>query len=557
MRLSKAPRVIYPARRRGGAARGILRRGAARRAGRTAAAAPADPRRDRRRVQHGRRHRAAARDRRGGRGVRRGRHGRRRPRLGRPRPQRPRHGRPLRAARPGRDPGRDAEQGGRRRSAATSPGRRTLRDMLIQRARPFLFSTSASAGRRGGLPRGDPRPARTSPSCIERLWANTRRFKAELIRLGFDTGVSETPITPVMMGDSGDGRPLQRSPLRGGRLRPAGRLPDRRHRQGPDPDDRDRRPHRRAARPRARGLRRGRPRARPDRRVTADSRLGASRRTRPAPRRPPPHGPVARQPRSRSTSYAAIAVERGIAELAITDHVDFDPGDPAYRYTTFDDRERIVRDAAERWAPHGVAIRFGAELTYNRNREADVREHLRPTSLRLHDRLGPRLARLAVHAGRVSAAGSPAGRSTRSSSPYFTEVVAAARSGLFDTIGHLDVVKRYLHPARRARRSSPIDRTSTSRPCGRSSRPGRPSRSTRAGCARRSPRPTRPAPVVARFRELGGRSGDGRLGCPRPPLVRRRPRRGLPDRRGGRLRGPRLRARHGPSTSRAAGPVRG
>jgi histidinol-phosphatase (PHP family) len=30
--------------------------------------------------------------------------------------------------------------------------------------------------------------------------------------------------------------------------------------------------------------------------------------------------------------------------------------------------------------------------------------------------------------------------------PYFTEVVAAARSGLFDTIGHLDVVKRYIHP---------------------------------------------------------------------------------------------------------------
>ena len=36
----------------------------------------------------------------------------------------------------------------------------------------------------------------------ERLWTNTRRFKAELKRLGFDTGVSETPITPVMTGDS-------------------------------------------------------------------------------------------------------------------------------------------------------------------------------------------------------------------------------------------------------------------------------------------------------------------------------------------------------------------
>jgi glycine C-acetyltransferase len=39
------------------------------------------------------------------------------------------------------------------------------------------------------------------PELHARLWANTRRFKAELARLGFDTGRSETPITPVMMGD--------------------------------------------------------------------------------------------------------------------------------------------------------------------------------------------------------------------------------------------------------------------------------------------------------------------------------------------------------------------
>jgi glycine C-acetyltransferase len=39
------------------------------------------------------------------------------------------------------------------------------------------------------------------PQLLERLWANTRRFKGELVRLGFDTGRSETPITPVLMGD--------------------------------------------------------------------------------------------------------------------------------------------------------------------------------------------------------------------------------------------------------------------------------------------------------------------------------------------------------------------
>jgi glycine C-acetyltransferase len=80
-------------------------------------------------------------------------------------------------------------------------GSQALRDILIQRARPFLFSTShpptVAAACREAI-----RVLEDEPELIERLWANTRRFKAELARLGFDTGVSETPITPVMMGDS-------------------------------------------------------------------------------------------------------------------------------------------------------------------------------------------------------------------------------------------------------------------------------------------------------------------------------------------------------------------
>ena len=74
--------------------------------------------------------------------------------------------------------------------------------------------------------------------------------------------------------------------------------------------------------------------------------------------------------------YAAAALERGIREIAITDHVDFEPGAPAFAYSTFGDRERIVRTAAERWGPQGVQIRFGVELTYDRAWESDVREHL-------------------------------------------------------------------------------------------------------------------------------------------------------------------------------------
>jgi glycine C-acetyltransferase len=80
-------------------------------------------------------------------------------------------------------------------------GSQALRDMLIQRSRPFLFSTShppaVAAACREAI-----RVLEEEPELIDRLWANTRRFKAELARLGFDTGASETPITPVMMGDS-------------------------------------------------------------------------------------------------------------------------------------------------------------------------------------------------------------------------------------------------------------------------------------------------------------------------------------------------------------------
>ncbi len=80
-------------------------------------------------------------------------------------------------------------------------GSQDLRDLLIQRARPFLFSTSAPPAVAAACLEAI-HVFEEEPALHERLWANTRRFKSELARLGFDTGVSETPITPVMMGDS-------------------------------------------------------------------------------------------------------------------------------------------------------------------------------------------------------------------------------------------------------------------------------------------------------------------------------------------------------------------
>ncbi|MBV8446202.1 MAG: aminotransferase class I/II-fold pyridoxal phosphate-dependent enzyme, partial [Candidatus Dormibacteraeota bacterium] len=76
-----------------------------------------------------------------------------------------------------------------------------VRDHLIHKARPFLFSSS--------------HPPAVVAACIaavdvlendseliNRLWENTRHFKAGLRELGFDIGTSETPITPVMCGEA-------------------------------------------------------------------------------------------------------------------------------------------------------------------------------------------------------------------------------------------------------------------------------------------------------------------------------------------------------------------
>ena len=290
------------------------------------------------------------------------------------------HGRPLRAPRPGRDPGRDAEQGGRSRSAVTSPARRTSATSSSSGLGP---SSSRPPTRRPSSPPAARRSGscRTSPSSTSGCGPTRRRFKAELTRLGFDTGRSETPITPVMMGDPDTAGAVQPAPVRGGRLRPAGRLPDGRHRQGPDPDDRDRRPRRRPARPGARGVRDGRPRARPHRRVTAAGGPPPSRRTYP-PRPATCRSTRTSTPTSRPTRRPDRRLRRGRPSSA---------GSPSSRSRTtststrgrrpspsrpFEERERTAREAAERWAPHGVAIRFGVEITYDRRHEADIRDHL-------------------------------------------------------------------------------------------------------------------------------------------------------------------------------------
>jgi glycine C-acetyltransferase len=80
-------------------------------------------------------------------------------------------------------------------------GSRTLIEFLYHRARPFLFSTShppaVAAACIAALDL-----LQTEPEIIDRLWVNTRFFKSGLRALGFNTGLSESPITPVIVGEA-------------------------------------------------------------------------------------------------------------------------------------------------------------------------------------------------------------------------------------------------------------------------------------------------------------------------------------------------------------------
>ncbi|MEP7361240.1 MAG: glycine C-acetyltransferase [Chloroflexota bacterium] len=86
-------------------------------------------------------------------------------------------------------------------------GRQHLKDFLTQRCRPLLFSTSqppaVAAACIAAIDILEQEPER-----IERLWDNAKFFKSALQNLGFDTGISETPITPVIAGDEAKAQQL-------------------------------------------------------------------------------------------------------------------------------------------------------------------------------------------------------------------------------------------------------------------------------------------------------------------------------------------------------------
>ncbi len=80
-------------------------------------------------------------------------------------------------------------------------GNKTVVEWLRQRGRPFLFSSAMTVPDVAACLAGvDLLEASTEQ--VDRLWKNAEFFKAEMKKLGFNTGVTQTPIAPVMLGEA-------------------------------------------------------------------------------------------------------------------------------------------------------------------------------------------------------------------------------------------------------------------------------------------------------------------------------------------------------------------
>ena len=80
-------------------------------------------------------------------------------------------------------------------------GDKVIIEWLRQRGRPFLFSSAVTVPDAAAcLAAVD--LLEESTELVDKLWSNAKYFKTEMKKLGFDTGVSETPITPVMLGEA-------------------------------------------------------------------------------------------------------------------------------------------------------------------------------------------------------------------------------------------------------------------------------------------------------------------------------------------------------------------
>jgi histidinol-phosphatase (PHP family) len=134
----------------------------------------------------------------------------------------------------------------------------------------------------------------------------------------------------------------------------------------------------------------------------------------------------------------AAAVEAGITEIAFTDHVEHEPADMSYGMFDYTTYMRDLESAQDRFGDQ-LVILAGAEVDFNTGIASEVQDFL--------GRFDFDFVIGSVHYGYAGEIIFPEYFTTRSMDevmkPYLEQIQAAAETGWFDTIGHIDLPKRY------------------------------------------------------------------------------------------------------------------
>jgi histidinol-phosphatase (PHP family) len=143
--------------------------------------------------------------------------------------------------------------------------------------------------------------------------------------------------------------------------------------------------------------------------------------------------------------FGRQAKARGLAEIGFCEHVDLDPRDEGFDYLDLDHYDQAMAEA--RSAIHGVHLRQGVEITYQAGLESRLATWLAGHTWD-YVMASVHLVDYADGWALVSEPGSVTAyfathTQEEAYRPYFEELLRAARSGLGDLLGHLDLVKRY------------------------------------------------------------------------------------------------------------------
>lgn len=135
------------------------------------------------------------------------------------------------------------------------------------------------------------------------------------------------------------------------------------------------------------------------------------------------------------------AVELGLSEICFTEHVDFDPAEVNTGYFRYESYRERIRESRGRFGAH-LKIGAGVEIDYNRRFESDIADFLRGKTFDFV--LGSVHYLNGFNVSEPRASDYFEGRDREIAyGRYFDEVEHCVRSGMFDALGHLDLVKRF------------------------------------------------------------------------------------------------------------------